>query len=106
MRPPSGIGRAGFHQHASARAGEESAELACEAVGRKAQELLASSSEDQRETALEALSPEQRRSLQRDSREANPLYSRWGCAYCGMVATEKGGAALRGKTRRSVWRGP
>jgi creatinine amidohydrolase len=58
MEPPDGIGGLDPRQHASARVGERNVELAVEAIGRKAQELLRSLPEDQRAFRLPAVSPE------------------------------------------------
>ena len=58
MKPPSGIGGLDPRKHASAKVGQRNAELAAEAIGRKAQELLASLPEDQRSFNLEGVSPE------------------------------------------------
>ena len=57
MKPPSGIGGLDPREHASAKVGRRNVELAAEAIGRKAQELLASLPEDQRSFNLEAVSP-------------------------------------------------
>ena len=57
MKPPSGIGGLDPREHASAELGRRNVELAAEAIGRKAQELLASLPEDQRSFNLEAVSP-------------------------------------------------
>ena len=57
MKPPSGIGGLDPREHASAEVGRRNVELAAEAIGRKAQELLASLPEDQRSFNLEAVSP-------------------------------------------------
>ena len=58
MKPPHGIGGLDPREHASAKVGERNVELASQAIGRKAQELLASLPEDQRCFNLEAISPE------------------------------------------------
>ena len=58
MKPPSGIGGLDPREHASAKVGGRNVELAAEAIGRKAQELLASLPEDRRSFNLEAVSPE------------------------------------------------
>jgi creatinine amidohydrolase len=58
MKPPSGIGGLDPREHASAEVGRRNVELAAEAIGRKAQELLDSLPEDQRAFNLEAVSPE------------------------------------------------
>ncbi|MBC8426628.1 creatininase family protein, partial [bacterium] len=57
MKPPSGIGGLDPRKHASAEVGRRNVELAAEAIGRKAQELLASLPEDQRSFNLESMSP-------------------------------------------------
>ncbi len=58
MKPPSGIGGLDPREHASARVGRRNVDLAADAIGRKAQELLASLPEDQRSFNLKAVSPE------------------------------------------------
>jgi creatinine amidohydrolase len=58
MRPPSGIGGEDPRKHASAKVGQRNAELAAEAIGRKARELLASLPEDRRSFNLKSVSPE------------------------------------------------
>jgi len=58
MKPPDGIGGLDPRQHASKEAGEKNAELASEAIGKKAIELLQSLPEDQRSFRLPAMSPE------------------------------------------------
>ena len=58
MKPPFGIGGLDPRAHASAKVGERNVELAAEAIGRKAGELLASLPEDQRAFNLKAVSPE------------------------------------------------
>lgn len=57
MKPPSGIGGQDPRKHASARVGERNVELAADALGRKAKELLGSLPENQRSFNLEAVSP-------------------------------------------------
>ncbi len=57
MKPPSGIGGLDPREHASAEVGRRNVELASEAIGRKAQELLESLPEDQRTFNLEAVRP-------------------------------------------------
>jgi len=57
MKPPSGIGGLDPRKHASAKVGARNVELAAEAIGRKAQELLASLPEDQRSFNLEVVRP-------------------------------------------------
>ena len=58
MKPPSGIGGQDPRKHASAKVGQRNVELAAEALGRKAKELLESLPEDQRSFNLKAVSPE------------------------------------------------
>jgi len=58
LKSPSGIGGLDPREHASAQVGERNVELAAEALGRKAQALLASLPEDQRSFNLQAVSPE------------------------------------------------
>lgn len=58
MKPPSGIGGQDPRKHASAKVGARNAELAAEAIGRKAQQLLASLPEQHRQFNLKAVSPE------------------------------------------------
>jgi creatinine amidohydrolase len=57
MKPPSGIGGQDPRKYASVKVGRRNVELAAEAIGRKAQELLASLPEDQRSFSLKAVSP-------------------------------------------------
>ncbi len=57
MKPPDGIGGLDPREHASREAGERNAELAVEAIGKKAKELLESLTEDQRSFRLKAVSP-------------------------------------------------
>jgi len=57
MKPPSGIGGLDPRKHASAAVGQRNVELAAEAIGRKAQELLASLPEGQRSFNLESVRP-------------------------------------------------
>jgi hypothetical protein len=57
MKPPSGIGGLDPREHASVEVGQRNAELAAEAIGRKAQELLASLPEGQRSFNLETVRP-------------------------------------------------
>lgn len=59
MKPPSGIGGLDPREHASAAVGQRNVELAADAIGRKAQQLLASLSEDQRSFNLKTLAPGQ-----------------------------------------------
>ncbi|MCU0982390.1 MAG: hypothetical protein MUF25_24805 [Pirellulaceae bacterium] len=58
MKPPSGIGGQDPRKHASAKVGQRNVELAAEALGRKAKELLDSLPKDQRPFNLKAVSPE------------------------------------------------
>ena len=58
MKPPSGIGGQDPRKHASAEVGRRNVELAADAIGQKAQQLLASLPEDQRDFNLETVSPE------------------------------------------------
>ncbi len=58
MKPPTGIGGLDPRKHASAKVGRRNVELAAAAIGRKAQELLASLPEEHRSFNLEAVSPE------------------------------------------------
>jgi creatinine amidohydrolase len=58
MKPPSGIGGLDPRKHASAKVGQRNAELAADAIGRKARELLASLPADQRSFNLKGVSPE------------------------------------------------
>jgi creatinine amidohydrolase len=58
MKPPSGIGGQDPRKHASAEVGRRNVELAADGIGQKAQQLLASLPEDQREFNLETVSPE------------------------------------------------
>ena len=58
MKPPSGIGGLDPREHASAAVGERNVELAAEAIGRKARELLGSLPADQRDFSLAGISPE------------------------------------------------
>ena len=57
-KPPSGIGGLDPRQHASSRVGQRNVELAAEAIGKKARELLESLPEDQRFFSLPGISPE------------------------------------------------
>jgi len=57
MKPPDGIGGLDPREHASAEVGRRNAELAAAAIGRKAQELLASLPEDQRAFGIGAIAP-------------------------------------------------
>ncbi|MHB9033338.1 MAG: hypothetical protein ACYC6L_09850 [Anaerolineae bacterium] len=58
MQPPDGIGGLDPRVHASAEVGRRNVELCVEAIGIKAQELLASLPGDQRAFRLPAVSPE------------------------------------------------
>ncbi len=58
MAPPDGIGGLDPREHASAEVGRRNAELAAEAIGRKATELLEALPEDQRSFSIEAIRPE------------------------------------------------
>ena len=58
MAPPDGIGGLDPREHASAEAGRRNVELAAEAIGEKAGQLLESLPEDERAFNLEAISPE------------------------------------------------
>ena len=58
MKPPSGIGGEDPRKHASAQVGSRNVELAAGAIGRKAQQLLASLPEQHRSFRLKAVSPE------------------------------------------------
>ena len=57
MKPPHGIGGLDPREHASREVGERNVELAAEAIGRKARELLESLPEDRRSFGLEAIAP-------------------------------------------------
>ena len=58
MSPPFGIGGLDPREHASAAIGRRNVELAADAIGQKARELLASLPEDRRSFNIEAISPE------------------------------------------------
>ncbi len=58
MKPPDGIGGLDPREHASADVGKRNVELAADAIGKKAKELLASLPEDQRAFGLQSISPE------------------------------------------------
>ena len=58
MKPPDGIGGQDPRRYASAEIGRRNVELAAQAIGRKARELLESLPEDQRAFRLPAISPE------------------------------------------------
>lgn len=57
MKPPDGIGGLDPREHASVEVGRRNVELASEAIGRKAEELLKSLPEDQRAFSLEGIRP-------------------------------------------------
>lgn len=58
LEPPDGIDGLDPRKHASSQVGRRNVELAAEAIGRKARELLESLPEDQRSFSLPAISPE------------------------------------------------
>lgn len=58
MKPPDGIGGLDPREHASAEVGRRNVELAAEAIGSKARELLESLPQDQQSFNLESVSPE------------------------------------------------
>ncbi len=58
MKPPDGIGGLDPREHASAAVGGRNVELAANAIGRKARELLGSLPQDQRSFRLAAVSPD------------------------------------------------
>ncbi len=58
MKPPDGIGGQDPRQHASPEVGRRNAELAAQAIGKKARELLESLPPEHRGFKLPALSPE------------------------------------------------
>lgn len=58
MKPPHGIGGLDPREHASPQVGERNVELAADAIGRKARELLEALPEDQRRFRLDSVSPE------------------------------------------------
>ena len=58
MKPPDGIGGLDPRKHASTEVGKKNVDLAAEAIGRKARELLESLPEDQRSFKLKSVSPE------------------------------------------------
>ncbi len=57
MKPPDGIGGLDPRKHASVNVGEKNVDLAAEAIGKKARELLGSLPEGQRSFRLKSLSP-------------------------------------------------
>ena len=58
MKPPDGIGGLDPRKHASPEVGERNVDLAAEAIGKKARELLESLPENQRAFRLKSVSPE------------------------------------------------
>lgn len=58
MKPPDGIGGLDPRTHASAKVGERKAQLAAQALGKKAKELLASLPQEHRAFRLPALTPD------------------------------------------------
>ena len=58
MKHPDGIGGLDPRKHASTEVGEKNVDLAAEAIGKKAKELLESLPKDQRSFRLKAVSPE------------------------------------------------
>jgi creatinine amidohydrolase len=58
MKPPDGIGGLDPRKHASTDVGEKNVDLAAEAIGKKARELLESLPEEQRAFRLKSVSPE------------------------------------------------
>jgi creatinine amidohydrolase len=58
MKPPDGIGGLDPREHASVEVGRRNVELAAEAIGQKARELLAALPEDRRSFSVESISPE------------------------------------------------
>ena len=58
MKPPDGIGGLDPRVHASAEVGRRNVELAAEAIGKKAKQLLESLPKDQRLFRLQRISPE------------------------------------------------
>jgi len=58
MKPPDGIGGLDPREHASVEVGEKNVNLAAEAIGKKAKELLESLPQDQRQFRLKSVSPE------------------------------------------------
>jgi creatinine amidohydrolase len=57
MKPPDGIGGLDPREHASSQVGGRNVDLAAEAIGKKAKELLESLPEDQRSFRLKAIAP-------------------------------------------------
>ncbi len=58
MKPPDGIGGLDPRKHASTEVGEKNVDLAAEAIGKKARELLESLPKEQRSFRLKSVSPE------------------------------------------------
>lgn len=58
MKPPDGIGGLDPRKHASTKVGEKNVDLAAEAIGKKAKELLESLPKEQRSFRLKSVSPE------------------------------------------------
>jgi len=58
MKPPDGIGGLDPRKHASIEVGKKNVDLAAEAIGKKAKELLESLPKDQRAFRLKSVSPE------------------------------------------------
>ena len=58
MKPPDGIGGLDPRKHASTEVGRKNVDLAAEAIGKKAKELLDSLPKDQRSFRLKSVSPE------------------------------------------------
>ena len=58
MKPPDGIGGQDPRKHASPEVGKRNVELAADAIGRKAREMLDSLPQDQRSFRMPAVSPE------------------------------------------------
>ena len=58
MKPPDGIGGLDPRKHASTEVGKKNVDLAAEAIGKKARELLELLPEDKRAFKLKSVSPE------------------------------------------------
>ena len=58
MKPPDGIGGLDPREHASVEVGRRNVELAAEAIGQKAKDLLNSLPEDQQSFSVESINPE------------------------------------------------
>lgn len=58
MKPPDGIGGLDPRKHASTEVGEKNVDLAAEAIGKKARELLESLPQEERSFRLKSVSPE------------------------------------------------